>query len=86
MINSCDGKAEFSVFFQFLVSHDPSEIILICWYAAQETFIFLPQIIWYRNHMYLIIYVLLLDTFYASLLNKSINLLKHFYWLQPFEQ
>ncbi len=21
---------------QFLVSHDPSEIILICWFAAQE--------------------------------------------------
>ncbi len=27
-------KAEFSS-----VSHDPSEIILICWFAAQETFI-----------------------------------------------
>ncbi len=26
----CDGKAEFSV------SHDPSEIIPICWFGAQE--------------------------------------------------
>ncbi len=24
---------------QSLVSHDPSEIILICWFAAQETII-----------------------------------------------
>jgi len=24
---------------QSLVSHDPSEIILICWFGAQETFI-----------------------------------------------
>ncbi len=24
--------------FQSSVSHDPSEIILICWFAAQETF------------------------------------------------
>ncbi len=33
-------KAEFSAsLLQSLVSHDPSEIILICWFAAQETFI-----------------------------------------------
>ncbi len=33
---------EITVIFQWLqssVSHDPSEIILICWFAAQETFI-----------------------------------------------
>jgi len=30
------GKAEFTV---FTVSYDPSEIILICWFAAQDTFI-----------------------------------------------
>jgi len=29
-------KAEFSL--QSSVSHDPSEIILICWFAAYETF------------------------------------------------
>ncbi len=29
----CDGS------FQSSVSRDPSEIILICWFAAQETFI-----------------------------------------------
>ncbi len=33
-------KAEFSAsLLQFSVSHDPSEIILICWFAAQETFL-----------------------------------------------
>ncbi len=32
-------KAEFSAsLLQSSVSHDPSEIILICWFAAQETF------------------------------------------------
>jgi len=32
-------KAEFSAsLLQFSVSHDPSEIILICWFA-QETFL-----------------------------------------------
>ncbi len=33
---SCDFKAEFLA--SLLQSHDPSEIILICWFAAQETF------------------------------------------------
>ncbi len=33
-------NAEFSASLrQSSVSHDPSEIILICWFAAQETFI-----------------------------------------------
>jgi len=33
-------KAEFSVLFiQSSVSHDPSEIILIWWFDAQETFL-----------------------------------------------
>ncbi len=41
-IYSCDKKAEFSAsLLQFSVSHDPSEIILICWFAVQETFIFI---------------------------------------------
>ncbi len=26
-------------FLQYLVSHDPSEIILICWFAAQQIFL-----------------------------------------------
>ncbi len=29
---------------QFLVSHDPSETILICWFAAQETFIIIINV------------------------------------------
>ncbi len=39
VIYSCDVKAEFSAsLLQSSVSHDPSEIILICWFAAQDTF------------------------------------------------
>ncbi len=38
VIYSCDSKAEYSAsLFQPSVSHDPSEIILACWFAAQET-------------------------------------------------
>ncbi len=38
VIYSC-YKAEFSaLLLQFLVSRDHSEIILICWFAAEETF------------------------------------------------
>jgi len=37
---SCDGKAEFSAsLLQSSIWHDPSEIILVCWFGAQETFI-----------------------------------------------
>ncbi len=40
MIYSCDGKAEFSAsLLQSMVSHDLSEIILICWFSAEETFL-----------------------------------------------
>jgi len=36
---SCDGKAEFSAsLLQSSVSHDPADIILICWFAARKTF------------------------------------------------
>jgi len=39
VIYSCDGKAEFSAsLLQYSVSHDPSEIILLCWFGAQKTF------------------------------------------------
>ncbi len=38
-------KAEFSAsLLQSSVSHDPSEIILICWYAVQETFLIIINI------------------------------------------
>jgi len=33
VFNFCNGKAEASV------SHEPSQIILICWFGAQETFL-----------------------------------------------
>ncbi len=38
-------KAEFSaLLLQYLVSHDPSEIILIYWFAAQETFLIIINV------------------------------------------
>jgi len=34
----CDVKAEFSAsLLQSSVSHDPSLIIILCWFATQET-------------------------------------------------
>ncbi len=36
VIYSCDGKNDL---LQFLVSDDTAEIILICWFGAQETFL-----------------------------------------------
>ncbi len=39
-MHSCDGKAEFSAsLLQSSASHDISEIILTCWFGAQETFL-----------------------------------------------
>ncbi len=35
VIYSCDGEAELSASLLQSVSHDPSEIILICWFNAQ---------------------------------------------------
>ncbi len=48
MLNSykyyIDAKLHFQQpSFQSSVSHDPSEIILICWFAAQETFLIIIQ-------------------------------------------
>ncbi len=38
-------KAEFSAsLLQSSVSHDPSEIIIICWFAAQETFLIIMNV------------------------------------------
>ncbi len=42
MIYSCDVKAESLL--QSSVSYDPSEINLICWLAAQETFIIIINV------------------------------------------
>ncbi len=36
---STDAKISFSLVKCSLVSHDPSEILLICWFGAQETII-----------------------------------------------
>ncbi len=40
LTSSCDATLNF----QSSVSHDPSEIILIGWFAAQETFIFIMNV------------------------------------------
>ncbi len=38
-------KADFSAsFLQSSVSHDPSEIILMCWFAAQDTFLIIMNV------------------------------------------
>ncbi len=53
-------KAEFSAsLLQYSVSHDPSEIILICWFAAQETF---PIIINVEKQLCCLINFFLLET------------------------
>ncbi len=40
-----DGKAEFSaLLLQSAVSHDCSEIILICWFGAQERFLIMINV------------------------------------------
>jgi len=45
IIYSCDGKVECSAsLFRSSVSHDPPEIILICWFGAWETFIITFQL------------------------------------------
>jgi len=41
-----DGKVEFSASLIHF-SHDPSEIFLICWFAAQETFLIIINV---ENH------------------------------------
>jgi len=39
------GKAEFSAsLLQSSVSHDPSEILIICWFDAQDTFIIIINV------------------------------------------
>ncbi len=43
VINSCDGKAEFSEAIT-LISCDPSEIILIYRFAAHETFLIIINV------------------------------------------
>ncbi len=71
-------KVEFSAsLLQSSVSHDPSEIILISWFAAQETFIFLIIIISVENSCTV---VLTFDQFDPNLtdiqvLNDSIDYL-----------
>ncbi len=41
----CDGKDECTAsLLQSSVSHDPSEIILICWFAVQDTFLIIINV------------------------------------------
>ncbi len=78
-------KAEFSAsLLQSSVSHDPSEIILIYWFAAQDTFliiIFVKKNNNKKQHLFKIeIFCNIIDVFTvnfdqcnASLLNKTIK-------------
>ncbi len=61
-------KAEFSAtLLQSSVSHDPSEIILICWFAAQDTFLI---IINFENGV-LLKYFVKIVIFKNSLMNRK---------------
>ncbi len=59
---SCDGKSDFFLAPITSVSHDPSEIILICWFGAQDTFI--VNIIYYYYIYYYYYITLLLHHIY----------------------
>ncbi len=42
----CDGKADFSAAVTpVLTAHYPSEILIICWFAVQETFIIIFSVL-----------------------------------------
>ncbi len=67
----CDDKAKFSAsLLQSSVSHDSSEIILICWFAAQETFITIINV---ENSLLLSIFVEIVFFFQNSLINRKFN-------------
>ncbi len=70
-------SAEFSAtLLESSVSHDPSEIILLCRSAAQDTFISIINVEYSRAASYFSrkhVFTATLDPFNASLLNKSIN-------------
>ncbi len=81
VIYSWDGKAYFSAsLLQSSVSHDPSEIILICQIiAAQETFVLMKRKFKEHNLYEIDLFcniniAITFDQFNASLLNKSIHL------------
>ncbi len=53
LICSCDGKADFQQsLLQSLVSRDLSEIILICWFADQETFLIIVKLLRWNHDNY----------------------------------
>ncbi len=78
-------KAEFSALLQSSVSHDPSQIILICRFTAQQTFIIINVAFWWiessKGHLFETeifcnitnVFLVTFHQFNASLLNKSIN-------------
>ncbi len=74
-------KAEFSaLLLQSSVSHDPSEIILICRFTAQETFLIIINVV-LLNFLEIFCniihgFTVTSDQFIASLVNKSINFFK----------
>ncbi len=58
------------------VSHDPSEIILICWFAAQETFLDIINV--ENNCVLLNIFVKTVIFFYDTFLRFYSDFLKQF--------
>ncbi len=64
-----------------LMSHDPSEIILICWFGAQETFFIISA----ENSCAASFFLLSpFDSFNASLLNKSTNYFFYIKFTDPY--
>ncbi len=87
-------KAGFSAsLLQFSASHDPSEIIIIYWFAAQETFLIInaKNICW---KIYIFVTFIVYDMYLLTLLInwiypcwiKALHSLKKSYWPKPFQQ
>jgi len=81
IIYSWSRQVEFSAFITS-VSHDPSEIILICWFTAQESLsiLLLLSILFCVLHLFdqitaCIRNLTIINLFYVPLLNKRIHFL-----------
>ncbi len=78
VIYSCDAKLNYlQSLLQFSVSHDPLDIIFVCWFAAQESFIIIHVenvIVSIHNQVVLVIIFLKTDTdFHNYLMNKKLK-------------
>ncbi len=63
--------SHYSSLHDLMLSHDPSEIILICWLAAQETFLIIIYVEMLKTVVMLNIFVETLIIFFQDSLNKN---------------